>query len=99
MALTGFLWSQGEANADSNTTDYYRCAFPLFIDDWRAGFKNTNAVFGFELLPAYTAVSACARVAAGSQASERLVTCAAAAGVRVRCSHPATCRRTLQQIQ
>ena len=53
MALSAFLWSQGEANADSNTTAYYQCAFPLFVDAWRGAFAVPGAFFGFELLPAY----------------------------------------------
>jgi sialate O-acetylesterase len=54
MALTGFLWAQGECNADSSTSNYYACAFGRFIDDWRTSFGNPGAFFGFELLPAYT---------------------------------------------
>jgi sialate O-acetylesterase len=53
MSLTGFLWSQGECNADNNSTDYYGCAFGPFVDDWRTTFGNRGAFFGFELLPAY----------------------------------------------
>jgi sialate O-acetylesterase len=53
MALTGFLWSQGECNADANQTAYYACAFAPFIDGWRQQFGVPDAFFGFELLPAY----------------------------------------------
>jgi sialate O-acetylesterase len=53
MAVSGFLWSQGECNADSNTTDFYACAFRPFIDAWRGQFGAPSAFFGFELLPAY----------------------------------------------
>ena len=52
-AVTGFLWSQGECNANSNTTDYYHCVFPSFIESWRAAFNVPDAFFGFELLPPY----------------------------------------------
>jgi sialate O-acetylesterase len=53
MAVTGFLWSQGECNADNNQTAYYTCAFPLFVDGWRKEFRAPDAFFGFEVLPAY----------------------------------------------
>jgi hypothetical protein len=53
MAITGFLWSQGECNADENDTHYYGCAFPQFIEAWRDEFDAPTAFFGFELLPAY----------------------------------------------
>jgi hypothetical protein len=53
MLVSGFLWSQGECNADSNTTGYYACAFPRFIDSWRSAFGIPDAFFGFELLSAY----------------------------------------------
>ena len=43
----------GECNADANTTDYYACAFAPFITDWRSSFGVPDALFGFELLPAY----------------------------------------------
>lgn len=53
MAVTGFLWSQGECNADNNSTDFYACAFPLFIQSWRDAFKIPDAFFGFQVLPPY----------------------------------------------
>jgi hypothetical protein len=53
MAVSGFLWSQGECNADSNEQQYYACAFPLFLDNWRAAFGVPDLFFGFEVLPAY----------------------------------------------
>lgn len=53
MSLSGILWSQGECNADLNTTSYYQCAFPKLITDWRQQFGAPSAFFSFELLPAY----------------------------------------------
>ena len=53
MAINGFIWSQGECNADANQTAYYACAFPAFINAWRAAFNRPNAFFGFQVLPAY----------------------------------------------
>lgn len=57
MTVSGFLWSQGECNADSNSTAYYGCAFGAFMDSWRNAFGNSDAFFAFELLPAYIADS------------------------------------------
>ena len=54
MAVSGFLWSQGECNADFDSVTFYACAFPLFIDSWRTLFGVPDAFFAFELLPAYT---------------------------------------------
>jgi hypothetical protein len=53
LALDGFLWSQGECDADCNNTAYYACAFPKFIGDWRGKFAAPNAFFSFQVLPAY----------------------------------------------
>jgi sialate O-acetylesterase len=53
MAVDGFIWSQGECDADCNNTAFYRCAFPRFISDWRAAFAAPDAFFSFQLLPAY----------------------------------------------
>ena len=53
FSINGFIWSQGECNADANQTDYYACAFPAFINAWRAAFNRPNAFFGFQVLPAY----------------------------------------------
>ena len=53
MAIDGFLWSQGECDADCNNTAYYRCAFPRFINDWRKKFDALDAFFSFQVLPAY----------------------------------------------
>jgi sialate O-acetylesterase len=55
MAVDGFLFSQGECDADCNNTAYYACAFPRFIEDWRGKFgkKPDEGFFSFQLLPAY----------------------------------------------
>ncbi len=53
MSVTGFLWSQGECNADKNNTAFYACAFPLFIQSWRNAFNVPDAFFGFQVLPPY----------------------------------------------
>ena len=53
LALDGFLWSQGECDADCNNTAYYQCAFPKFIEDWRGKFAAPGAFFSFQVLPAY----------------------------------------------
>ena len=53
LALDGFLFSQGECDADCNNTAYYACAFPRFIEDWRAKFASPQAFFSFQVLPAY----------------------------------------------
>lgn len=53
MALEGWLFSQGECDADANNTQYYECAFPKFIEDWRGKFANPAAFFSFQVLPAY----------------------------------------------
>ena len=45
--------SQGECDADCNNTAYYACAFPRFIEDWRAKFAAPSALFSFQVLPAY----------------------------------------------
>jgi sialate O-acetylesterase len=53
LALDGFLWSQGECDADCNNTAFYACAFSKFIGDWRAKFAAPDAFFSFQVLPAY----------------------------------------------
>ena len=54
MTVKGFLWYQGEANANWNM-DKYSCTFPALINSWRMEFSrmsNTspNAPFGFVML-------------------------------------------------
>ena len=53
MALEGFLFSQGECDADCNNTAFYTCAFAKFINDWRGKFRVPEAFFSFQVLPAY----------------------------------------------
>jgi hypothetical protein len=53
LALDGFLFSQGECDADANTTAFYACAFPRFIQDWRGKLGAPQAFFSFQVLPAY----------------------------------------------
>jgi len=54
MTVKGFLWYQGEANANWNM-DKYSCTFPALINSWRTEFSrmsNTSpdAPFGFVML-------------------------------------------------
>lgn len=53
MAIDGFIFSQGECDADCNNTAFYGCAFPRFINDWRTEFAAPDAFFSFQVLPAY----------------------------------------------
>lgn len=53
LGLDGFLFSQGECDADCNNTAYYSCAFPRFIGDWRSKFAAPSSLFSFQVLPAY----------------------------------------------
>ena len=45
MALTGFTWYQGEANAGN--PEPYGHLFSEMIEQWRSGFNATSAYFGF----------------------------------------------------
>ncbi|CAB9500282.1 Sialate O-acetylesterase [Seminavis robusta] len=48
MAVTGFTWYQGEANAHNmKQAKLYRQLFPEMIEAWRSGFKVPDAYFGF----------------------------------------------------
>eukprot|EP00092_Neocalanus_flemingeri_P021849 GFUD01023702.1.p1 GENE.GFUD01023702.1~~GFUD01023702.1.p1 ORF type:complete len:260 (-),score=43.69 GFUD01023702.1:3-740(-) len=51
MTVKGFLWYQGEANANWNM-DKYSCTFPALISSWREEFANSSpdAPFGFVML-------------------------------------------------
>jgi len=52
FTFRGAVWYQGEANVGA--ADYYTCAFPAMISDWRAKFQNTNNFwFGFVQLAGY----------------------------------------------
>jgi len=51
MALKGAIWYQGESNVGQ--TDYYACAFPAMIGDWRQKLQQTNLWFGFVHLAGY----------------------------------------------
>lgn len=51
MSLKGFTWYQAESNVGQ--TDYYACAFPAMISDWRKKFNNPSAWFGFVQLAAW----------------------------------------------
>jgi len=48
MAVTGFAWNQGEANAGSSV--YYTCAQPALVSSWRDAFRNPTAYFGFVMI-------------------------------------------------
>jgi len=50
MALKGATWYQGESNVGQ--TDYYTCAMPQMIADWRAKFKS-SFWFGFVQIAGY----------------------------------------------
>lgn len=55
-SLAGFLWYQGEQNAGCGgpaQIDYYSCALPALISDWRTSFGNPNLTFGIFLLAAW----------------------------------------------
>jgi len=46
MTILGALWYQGEANTGQQ--NYYACAFPVMIEDWRTKWGgNTSKSFGF----------------------------------------------------
>ena len=45
MALTGFIWFQGESNCCNGPA--YTCLQNGLIESWRAYFKNPTAFFGF----------------------------------------------------
>ena len=48
MALTGFIWYQGESNTNNQeTADAYACLFPAMITAWRSAFGLPSAFFGF----------------------------------------------------
>lgn len=51
FSFRGFLWYQGESNADRAWQ--YRTAFPLLIQDWRKQFKNEQAPFYFAQLASF----------------------------------------------
>ena len=55
MSLRGFLFYQGEANADVNQTyGYYDCALKSLISSWRLKFGVPTAFFGVVMLAAFT---------------------------------------------
>jgi sialate O-acetylesterase len=51
MTLAGFLWYQGESNADAPAD--YRVLFPAMIRQWRQVFQQENLPFLFVQLPNY----------------------------------------------
>lgn len=56
--LSGVLWYQGEQNAGCGGVpqiDYYNCALPAMIADWRSKFQQPELVFGVVLLAAWQA--------------------------------------------
>jgi hypothetical protein len=53
MSIRGGLWYQGESNADTaQRISVYNQCFPLFVQEWRSGFKNEAMPIGFVQLPA-----------------------------------------------
>jgi sialate O-acetylesterase len=53
LALTGFLWYQGEANSDR--AFQYRSLLPAMIADWRQSFGQGDLPFYIVSLPAFMA--------------------------------------------
>lgn len=56
--LAGVLWYQGEQNAGCGGVpqiDYYACALPALISDWRAKFQQPSLPFGAFQLAAWQA--------------------------------------------
>lgn len=51
FAIRGFLWYQGESNADM--AYQYRTSFPLLINDWRNKWSNPNLPFYFVQLATF----------------------------------------------
>jgi sialate O-acetylesterase len=51
FTLKGVIWYQGESNVGQ--TDYYACAFPAMISDWRAKLNNPTMWFGFVQIAGY----------------------------------------------
>ncbi|MCY7420636.1 MAG: beta galactosidase jelly roll domain-containing protein [Chitinophagaceae bacterium] len=51
LAVKGFIWYQGEANAPRASE--YRALFPAFINDWRKQFKQGDLPFLFVQLANY----------------------------------------------
>ena len=57
MALSGFLFYQGEANTQNATTaKEYGCLFPELITAWRDAFKHPDLFFGFVQLSTWCAL-------------------------------------------
>ena len=54
MALSGFVWYQGEANtATLQCAQAYACLFPAMIRGWRGAFNDSDAFFGFVQLSTF----------------------------------------------
>lgn len=53
LRLSGFLWYQGEA--DANDPERYLCTFPAMIGDWRSKWNLPQLPFAFVQLAAYSA--------------------------------------------
>ena len=54
MAISGFVWYQGEANtATLACAKSYACLFPAMIDGWRAAFAAPDVFFGFVQLSTF----------------------------------------------
>jgi len=49
MSITGAIWYQGESN--SNDPNYYACAFPEMIKDWRHKFNQDLFFYYAQLCP------------------------------------------------
>eukprot|EP00966_Prymnesium_polylepis_P109307 2530265-Prymnesium_polylepis.2 len=57
MALSGFIFYQGEADTENATTAArYSCLFPEMISAWRDAFRAPSAFFGFVQLSTWCAL-------------------------------------------
>ena len=57
MALSGFVWYQGEADtASAASAALYSCTFPSMIRAWRSAFRNPSLYFGFVQLSTWCAL-------------------------------------------
>ncbi len=53
FSIKGFIWYQGERNANAGRSYQYRKAFPLMINDWRSHWKQGDFPFYFVQLSSF----------------------------------------------
>lgn len=46
LRIKGVVWYQGENNVAQGGPEYYSCALPALMADWRAQFKQPDLFFG-----------------------------------------------------